>query len=79
MQGTLSIASLTLKDAIPELNRWYNADIRLGDSTLATRRASGSLEVGSITDLMWLLRTAYDVRVVRTGRVVTLYPEESAP
>lgn len=78
-QGTLSITSLTLQDAIPELNRWYNADIRLGDSTLATRPASGSLEVGSITDLMWLLHTAYDVRVVRTGRVVTLYPEESAP
>ncbi len=73
-QGVLSIESRPLVEAIPELNRWFNADIQLGDSTLATRRAVGSVEIGSITDLMWVLQAAYNVRVVRDGRVLTLYP-----
>ncbi len=73
-QGTLFVESRPLIDAIPDLNRWYDADIRLGDSTLATQRVVGSFEVGSITDLMWMLQIAYDVRVVRDGRVLTLYP-----
>lgn len=72
--GVLFMDSRPLIDAIPELNRWYNVDIRLGDSTLATRRVTGSFEIGSVTDVMWILETTYNVRVVRVGRVVTLYP-----
>ncbi len=77
-EGVLFIESRSLTDAIPDLNRWFNVDIRLADSSLESRRVTGSFEIGSITDLMWILETTYGVRATRNGRVVTLYPRGNA-
>jgi ferric-dicitrate binding protein FerR (iron transport regulator) len=73
-QGSLVIEDLALPAAIPELNRWYNADIRLGDPLLATHRMMGTYEAGSLADLISILELTFDVRVVREGRTLTLYP-----
>jgi len=72
-QGVLAFDDVLFPDAIPELNRWYNAEIRLGDSALLRERVSGSFEMGSLTDLVSMLEFTYHVRVVREGRVLTLY------
>ena len=72
--GVLTLNWLPLPAAIVELDRWYDADIRLGDPALATRSANGKVGVGSLTDLAEILTLTYDVRVVRDGRVLTLYP-----
>lgn len=74
--GILKISSVLLPDAIPELNRWYDADIRLGDSELATQRIYGVYRAGSITDLTSILELTFNVRVVREGRVLTLYRQQ---
>jgi ferric-dicitrate binding protein FerR (iron transport regulator) len=75
VNGTLRLSGIPLSVAIQELNRWYDADIRLGDPSLATRHVKGEFVAGSLTDLVAILEWTFDVRVERNGRVLTLYPE----
>lgn len=72
--GVLSLNGVPLAAAVAELDRWYDADIRLGDSALATRRLVGEYAAGSLADLSDILAGTCNVRVVRKGRVLTLYP-----
>ncbi|HXC26004.1 MAG TPA: FecR domain-containing protein [Gemmatimonadaceae bacterium] len=72
--GILTIDGIPLRDAIPELERWYDVKIQLVDSTMAAHPLDGELAAGSVSDLSTLLEMAYKVRVVRAGRVLTLYP-----
>jgi ferric-dicitrate binding protein FerR (iron transport regulator) len=72
--GVLTLDNVSLLKAIPELNRWYDAEIRLGDPVLANRRVVGGFTAGSLTDLSVILEHTFNVRVVREGRVLTLYP-----
>jgi ferric-dicitrate binding protein FerR (iron transport regulator) len=71
--GVLTLNSLSLSDAIPALDRWYDVDVRLGDSTLVTKRITGDLPVGSVADLISLLQV--EMRVVRDGQILTLFPK----
>jgi len=70
--GVLTLHRTRLADAIPELNRWYNADIRLGDASLARQEINGKMNAGSLSNLTAILEGALDVRVVRDGRILTL-------
>lgn len=71
--GLLAFDNTPMPEAIAQLNRWYDADIRLGDSAIASQRLSGKFRTGSITDLSAILRLMFNVRVEQAGRVVTLY------
>jgi ferric-dicitrate binding protein FerR (iron transport regulator) len=71
--GTLTMDGRTLADAIPELGRWYDADIRLGDAAVGKLVMRSEFASGSLTDLTSILELTFDVRVVRDGRVLTLY------
>jgi transmembrane sensor len=72
--GTLTLPEMPLAQAIPELNRWYDADIRLGDSALAARHIVGEFAAGSLADVRAILAMTFGVRVVRAGKTLTLYP-----
>lgn len=72
-KGLLVLNNISLLDAIPDLNRWYNVEIRLGDPIFANKEIAGGFESGSIFDLIALLEPMYDARIVRDGRVLTLY------
>ena len=72
--GTLTLTEVTLKEAIADLDRWYNADIRLGDPALARRKMGGEYAQGSLAELSDILAGTLNLRVVRVGRVLTLYP-----
>jgi len=72
--GVLTLEDMTLAHAIAELDRWYDVDIRLGDPALAMQGIGGKFLAGSVSDLAALLEMTFDVRVVRDGRVLTLYP-----
>jgi transmembrane sensor len=74
VSGLLTLTNLPLPAAIPELNRWYDADIRLGDRSLADRRITGSYDTGSLAELQMILEMTFNVRVVRDGRTLTLFP-----
>jgi ferric-dicitrate binding protein FerR (iron transport regulator) len=75
VNGALVFNSVPLSTAIIELDRWYNADIRLADPAMATLRMTGECPIGSLTDLSNLLSLTFDARVVRDGKVLTLYPK----
>lgn len=72
-RGVLEIHDIRFPQAIDELSRWYDVDIRLGDSALGNQKIWGTFEAGSITDLISILEFTFNVRVVRDGRVLTLY------
>jgi ferric-dicitrate binding protein FerR (iron transport regulator) len=71
--GLLTLEYVPLADAVDDLNRWYDADIRINDPVLRSQPITAQLRPGSLADLTRLLELTFDVRVVRTGRVVTLF------
>lgn len=73
-EGVLALPLMSLGEAIPELNRWYNADIQLADTRLALERIEGQFPVGSLSDLVERLEWTFNVKVVRRGRILTIYP-----
>jgi ferric-dicitrate binding protein FerR (iron transport regulator) len=76
VRGVLTLHGITFSKAIDELSRWYDADIRLGDPSLANRHIVAEFAVGSLADLTDILEGAFNVRVVRSGRILTLYGRE---
>lgn len=70
--GIMVLKDVALVDAIPELNRWYDADIVLDTDNLKSRRITGKFSSGSITDLIEILELTYQVRVDREDRTITL-------
>ncbi len=73
VNGLLRFEDVELKAAIPELNRWYNADIQIEDPSILGRKIWGTFERGSITDLVAILGYTLDLRVEREGRILKLY------
>ena len=71
--GVLTLNDVPFSQAVIELSRWNNADIRLGDSSLARRRMAGQFPAGSVSDVSTILQWTYNLRVVRKGRVYTLF------
>ncbi len=73
--GILTLNDVPLPDAIVELSRWYDVDIRLASPILATYRVAATCPVSSIENLIAILEFTLDVRVERIGRTLTLYPK----
>lgn len=71
-QGSIVIDGARLSDAIPQLERWYDLDITLGDGALRERRLTGSFTNASEERMLEQLGVALGVRVTRTGRTVVL-------
>ena len=72
--GLLTVDNMRLSDAVIELSRWYDADIRLGTSALNNRRLKGQFKTESLADLASMLEWSLGLRVIRDGRTLTLYP-----
>ncbi len=72
--GALTLHNVSLPDAIIELYRWYDVDIRLASPDLAEKRVSANLKGSSIENLIAILEFTLNVRVERIGRTLTLYP-----
>lgn len=70
--GTLVLHRRRLSDAIPELDRWYNADIRVNSEALKDQVVNGTLTTGSLSDLKSILELSCNAHVMRNGRVLTL-------
>jgi ferric-dicitrate binding protein FerR (iron transport regulator) len=73
--GVLHIQDMPLHEAIPVLNRWYDIDIRFNDPSLANRRITIELTAGTFSDLIELFEYSFNMRVARSGRVLTLHPK----
>jgi ferric-dicitrate binding protein FerR (iron transport regulator) len=73
--GVLTLEDMPLRDAVVELGRWYNLDIRLGDPRLATQKVWGGFAAGTQSEMNTIFERAMDLRVVRDGRTITLFPK----
>jgi transmembrane sensor len=73
VNGILALSNTPLREAIASLNRWYGVEIRLGDRQLMTRNLTAELSAGTVADLIEVLEYSFNLRVVREGRVLTLY------
>lgn len=74
--GVLVLNDISIANAIPDLNRWYNVDIQLGDTSLAKRKVMGDFKAGSVSDVMSILELMFNLKIERDGKVLTLYSRE---
>jgi len=72
--GRLLFENSPLADVVADLGRWYDLDIRLGDPRLKSKSLTASFDDDPAAAMLVALEGALDVRAVRVGRVVTLYP-----
>lgn len=71
--GILTLDYQPLIEAVPALNRWYDVDIRLASPDLAHERILGQFRKGSVSELMNIFQVVLDLKVERSGRIITLY------
>ena len=73
MRSRLVFRDTPLAAVARELGRWYDVDVELGDSTLATVPFSASFAVESLREAIATITTVLPLRAVRRGPVVTLF------
>lgn len=67
MEGRPVIQDLLLPEALSELERWYDVKLAIGDSSLAARRITTSLERASLDETLTVIALALDARFVTRG------------
>jgi ferric-dicitrate binding protein FerR (iron transport regulator) len=72
--GRLVFENTPLADVLVELGRWYDLEIRMGDPRLGSKSLTATVDDDPAAATLVALEGALDVRAVRVGRVVTLYP-----
>jgi ferric-dicitrate binding protein FerR (iron transport regulator) len=78
--GHLVFRETPIRDAVVEIGRAYDVDIRIADSALATRTLSWTVPVTqrSLTGVLEFLTDVLDAHLVRSGRVITIVPGRSS-
>lgn len=76
--GTLILENVTLGEAIPQLERWFDLDITVPDSTLRARRVFVRFRDETATQALDALSLALGARHEREGRTVTLHTARPA-
>jgi transmembrane sensor len=72
-EGRLQYQLAPLEEIIADLDRWYDVDIQLADSSLNTTRVTMSVTGKSVDDVMTVLAAALALHVERKGRVIRMY------
>jgi len=72
--GRLVLADVPLAQAIVQLNRWYDIDIRLADDSLGSLRITGEFAAEPISEVLRFLTAPLGLEYDREGRVITLRP-----
>lgn len=73
--NVLKIEGVQLAEAIHDLNRWYDVDIRLSSNSeeLGKRVVQGDFAVGTRNDIASIISFMFNVRVERQGRILTIH------
>jgi transmembrane sensor len=75
--GELAFDDAPLAEVLPELERWYDVEIRLGDPGLGARHLTATFHGEGIDEVLRVVSMSLELRVERQGRVVTLHPAGS--
>lgn len=73
--GRLVFDDTPLGQAVPQLERWYDIEISLTDSSLEGRRLSGSFKDEPVSEVMQNIAFALDLHVEHQGHVIILAPK----
>jgi len=73
MRGELVLQDTPLSEVAAELGRWYDGEVRLGDSSLADVPLSASFTAESFSEAITVITAVAPVRAEWRGRSVTLY------
>lgn len=71
-RGALRFDDVPLRSVILQLDRWYDLDIQLDDTTLAGERLTMSFDTPSADEALAALAGILNIRFTRTGRSVRL-------
>jgi transmembrane sensor len=77
--GILVFDGTPLREALPQLSRWYDLDFRLADSSLGAIPLSGRLDQVLTPSRLELLAGSVGLAQVRRGRIVTFYRMGDVP
>lgn len=76
--GSLVLEGLTLEEALPQLERWFDVEIRVANRALASRRIYVRFRDETLAQVLDALSLALGARYERSGRVITLHPAAPA-
>ena len=76
-KGELTFRGVPLGEALPAIGRWYDMEITIGDSSLASRRLVASFGPHSAHDVVRLIALAVDARYEERGDTVVLLPRHA--
>lgn len=72
--GSLVLEDVTLGDALPQIERWYDATISVADSGLVRKRLTARFHDETLPQMLDALSLALGARWERNGRAITLAP-----
>jgi transmembrane sensor len=72
-EGRLVFEETPLREALPQLSRWFNLEFRLDDSTLGAVPLTATFRTQPTAEALNSLAASLGMRQRRAGRVVTLY------
>jgi ferric-dicitrate binding protein FerR (iron transport regulator) len=75
--GTLAFRGTPLRDVVPELEGWFDLEIRLADSALGGRRITATFDGEPRDVVLGAVAELVDARVDRDGRRVVFTPFRS--
>lgn len=75
--GLLVLGDLTLADAVPVIERWYDVTIHVTDPALGRRPLNADFRDEPLTSVLDALSLALDVGIKHDGRTVTISPRGS--
>lgn len=78
-QGRLVFDSIPLREALPQLGRWFDLDFRLADSAMGDIPLTASLRTQPTADVLDNLAASLGMRRRQHGRTVILYAVDAAP
>lgn len=73
-RGQLAFDNEPLRTVLPAISRRFNVDVR-ADSALATRLLSARFAAQSLPEVLDAIAVSLDIRVVTSGRTITLIPQ----
>jgi ferric-dicitrate binding protein FerR (iron transport regulator) len=75
--GLLVLGDLTLDEAVPVIERWYDVSIRITDPALGRKQLNANFQDEPLTGVLEALSLALDVDIRRDGRTVTISPRRN--
>ncbi|HJU88682.1 MAG TPA: FecR domain-containing protein [Gemmatimonadaceae bacterium] len=73
-EGRLAFDAMPLRDALRQLERWYDVNFVVADSGLADRRLTARFKAESLTEALDAIALALDARYERRDRTITFVP-----